>query len=101
MRGANLVKGLARHPLHLPLTDATIGVYTAPTVVAFLSAVGISERNTATASWLALVLGLIVAGPTALTELIDWLGLKWDVAGHRPAERRTRRATRAGPEGCA
>ena len=70
-----LVKGLPGHPLHPPLTDATIGIYTAATAFGVLSALGVSERNTATAWWLALVLGLIVTGPTAVTGLVDWLGL--------------------------
>jgi hypothetical protein len=42
-----------------------------------LSALGVSEGNMATAWWLALVLGLIVTGPTALSGLIDWLGITW------------------------
>lgn len=77
MRLSYLVKGLPGHPLHPPLTDATIGIYTAATVFGALSALGVSEENTATAWWLALVVGLIVTGPTALTGLIDWLGITW------------------------
>lgn len=68
----NPLRGLPGHPLHPPLTDATIGIYTAATVFGVLSALGVSERNTATAWWLALVLGLVVAGPTAITGLLDW-----------------------------
>ena len=75
MRLSYLVKGLPGHPLHPPLTDATIGIYTGATVLGVLGALGISERNTATASWLLLVLGLVVTGPTAVTGLIDWLGI--------------------------
>jgi uncharacterized membrane protein len=77
MRLSYLVKGLPGHPLHPPLTDATIGIYTAATVFGVLSALGVSEGNMATAWWLALVVGLIVTGPTALTGLIDWLGITW------------------------
>ncbi len=77
MKLTYLVKGLPGHPLHPPLTDATIGIYTAATTFAVLSAVGVSEGNMATAWWLALVIGLIVTGPTALTGLIDWLGISW------------------------
>ena len=77
MRLSYLVKGLPGHPLHPPLTDATIGIYTGATVFGVLSALGVSEENTATAWWLALVVGLIVTGPTALTGLIDWLGIRW------------------------
>jgi uncharacterized membrane protein len=77
MRLSYLVKGLPGHPLHPPLTDATIGIYTAAAVFGVLSAIGVSERNTATAWWLTLVIGLIVTVPTALTGLIDWLGIEW------------------------
>jgi uncharacterized membrane protein len=77
MKLSNLVKGLPGHPLHPPLTDATIGIYTGAAAFGVLSALGISERNMATAWWLALILGLIVTGPTALTGFIDWLGLSW------------------------
>jgi uncharacterized membrane protein len=69
------IKGLPGHPLHPPLTDVTVGIYTAATIFGVVSAVGLSEPSTATAWWLALVLGLIVTGPTALTGLIDWLGI--------------------------
>jgi hypothetical protein len=37
-----LIRGLPGHPLHLPLTDATIGAYTAPTVMGFASIVGVA-----------------------------------------------------------
>ncbi len=69
----NLLRGLPGHPLHPPLTDATIGIYTAATAFAVLSAIGVSEQNMATAWWLALVAGLAVTVPTALTGLTDWL----------------------------
>jgi uncharacterized membrane protein len=72
-----LIKGLPGHPLHPPLTDATIGIYTGATVFGVLSALGVSERNLATAWWLALVVGLVVTVPTALTGLADWLGITW------------------------
>lgn len=71
----NLLRGLPGHPLHPPLTDATIGSYTAATAFGVLSVLGVSETNTATAWWLLLVLGLVVTGPTAITGLVDWLGI--------------------------
>ena len=71
----NLIKGFPGHPLHPPLTDATIGVYTGATAFAVLSALGLSEENLATAWWLALVLGLVVTVPTALSGLVDWLDI--------------------------
>jgi uncharacterized membrane protein len=80
-----LVKGLPGHPLHPPLTDATIGIYTAATAFAVLSVLGVSERNTAIAWWLALIVGLVVTGPTAATGLMDWLGITWGTPMWRTA----------------
>jgi uncharacterized membrane protein len=80
-----LVRGLPGHPLHPPLTDATIGVYTAATALAVLSVLGVSEANTATAWWLVLVLGLIVTVPTALTGFADWLTISGDTPIWRTA----------------
>jgi uncharacterized membrane protein len=77
MKLSYLVKGLPGHPLHPPLTDATIGMYTAASAFGLLSALGVSERNTATAWWLALIAGLVVTGPTALAGLTDWLSITW------------------------
>ena len=68
-----LLRGLAGHPLHPPLTDATIGLYTFATGAAILSRLGVSDQNLATAWWLALVGGLIVTVPTAVTGFADWL----------------------------
>jgi uncharacterized membrane protein len=70
-----LFKGLAGHPLHPSLTDATIGAYTFATAMAVLSRLGVSEHNTATAWWLALVAGLVVTVPTAITGFVDWLDI--------------------------
>ena len=72
-----LIRGLPGHPLHPPLTDATIGIYTGAAAFGVLSALGVSERNLATAWWLALVAGLIVTVPTALSGLVEWLGIEW------------------------
>lgn len=71
-----LLKGPAGHPLHPPLTDATIGAYTFATVMAVLSRLGVSEHNTTTAWWLALIAGLAITSLTALTGFIDWLDIK-------------------------
>jgi uncharacterized membrane protein len=74
---SDLIRGLPGHPSHPPFTDATIGIYTAATAFGVLSALGVSEENLATAWWLALVLGLVVTLPTALTGFVDWLGISW------------------------
>jgi uncharacterized membrane protein len=73
LRLSYLVRGLPGHPLHPPLTDATIGAYTAATALGVLAAFGVSEANLTKAWWLALLVGLAVTGPTALTGLADWL----------------------------
>jgi uncharacterized membrane protein len=72
-----LFKGLPGHPIHPPLTDATIGIYTFATVAALADVVGISEKAAAHGWWLALILGLITTVFTALTGLIDWLDIEW------------------------
>ncbi len=71
-----LVRGQPGHPLHPPLTDATIGIYTLATAAGVLSALGVTEDNMAVAWWLALVLGLLATVPTALTGLLDWLQIE-------------------------
>ena len=77
MKLSYLWHGLPGHPLHPPLTDATIGTYTFATIAGFLEVVGITERNGAIGWWLGLVVGLIVSAPTALTGLADWLTITW------------------------
>lgn len=42
-----LISGTPGHPVHPPLTDATIGVYTFATIAAVLSALGIAEESAA------------------------------------------------------
>jgi uncharacterized membrane protein len=72
----NLLRGLAGHPSHPPLTDATIGIYTFAAAAAVLSKLGVAEEAFAQAWWLALVVGLIVSVFTALTGLLDWLQIE-------------------------
>jgi uncharacterized membrane protein len=72
-----LWKGLPGHPIHPPLTDATIGAYTAATVMGFASVVGVAHVAAAHGWWLALVVGLLVTVLTALTGFADWLTIEW------------------------
>jgi len=65
-----LWKGLPGHPIHPPLTDATIGAYTAATVMAFASVIGVAHVSAAHGWWLALVIGLLI---TALTATVFFL----------------------------
>jgi uncharacterized membrane protein len=85
MRLSVLWRGLAGHPLHPPLTDATIGIYTLATAMALLSRLGVSEGNTATVWWIALVAGLVTTVPTALTGFFDWLDISRGTALWRTA----------------
>lgn len=77
MKLSYLWHGLPGHPLHPPLTDATIGTYTFATVAALAEVLGITEDAGAYGWWIALIFGLIVTVPTALTGLADWLTIKW------------------------
>jgi uncharacterized membrane protein len=73
MKLSYLWRGLPGHPIHPPLTDVTIGTYTFATVAAFAEVTGITENAGAWGWWIALVFGLIMTVPTALTGLLDWL----------------------------
>ena len=77
MKLSYLWQGLPGHPLHPPLTDATIGTYTFATVAGFVEVVGITDNSGAYGWWIALILGLIFTVPTALTGLADWLTITW------------------------
>jgi uncharacterized membrane protein len=70
-----LVRGLAGHPLHPPLTDGAIGAYVAATVLACLGAAGIAEEALAKGWWIALLVGLGFGALAALTGLADWLSI--------------------------
>jgi uncharacterized membrane protein len=71
-----LYRGTPGHPLHPPLTDATIGIYTFATVAAVLSKLGIAEEEAAQGWALALIVGLVVSAPTALTGFADWVRIQ-------------------------
>jgi uncharacterized membrane protein len=75
VKSGYLIKGFPGHPLHPPLTDATIGAYTVSAALGFLGWLGVAEERLASGWWLALIVGLIVSAPTALTGLADWLGI--------------------------
>ncbi len=77
MKLSYLWKGLPGHPLHPPLTDATIGAYTAATVMAFASVIGVAHVSAAHGWWLALVIGLLITALTATTGFLDWITIEW------------------------
>jgi uncharacterized membrane protein len=72
-----ILHGKPGHPAHPPLTDATIGMFVLAAGLAVLGRAGIAEAKLGPAQWLALAGGLIVAAPTAVTGLADWLELEW------------------------
>jgi len=72
----DLVRGFPGHPSHPPLTDASIGAYTVGVAMLILGALGVERSQMAEGSLLAISGGLIVAVPTALTGLLDWLRLE-------------------------
>jgi uncharacterized membrane protein len=68
--------GLPGHPVHPPLTDATIGAYTFATVAALADVLDISDSAATHGWWLALIVGLVFTIPTALTGFLDWITIQ-------------------------
>jgi uncharacterized membrane protein len=77
MKLSYLWRGFPGHPIHPPLTDATIGTYTFATVAALAEVLGITENSGAYGWWIGLIAGLIFTVPTALTGVADWLTIEW------------------------
>jgi len=77
MQASYLVRGLPGHPLHPPLTDATIGAYTFAAVAGIASKAGLASSAFATAWWLALVVAIISSGLTIASGAADWLTISW------------------------
>src|SRR3954452_15755895 len=69
--------GLPGHPVHPPLTDATIGIFTFAAALAVIGYAGALDSAAGKACWLALIGGLIVAVPTGATRSADWVALSW------------------------
>src|SRR3954451_5004028 len=84
-KATGLLHGLPGHPLHPPLTDATIGMFVLAAGLAVLGALGGIEDAAGKACWLALIGGLVVAVPTAGTGFADWVRLEWGSARWRTA----------------
>lgn len=80
-----LIRGVPGHPLHPPLTDATIGMFVLAAGLSIIGTAGAVQLAAAKGMWLALIGGLIVAVPTALTGLVDWLSIPWGSARWRTA----------------
>ena len=73
-----LIKGAPGKPLHPPLTDVSIGAYTAGVAMLVAGAAGVQEEQLAHGALIAISVGLIVALPTAITGLLDWLDIPKD-----------------------
>lgn len=71
-----LVRGFPGKPLHPPLTDASIGAYTVGVAMLVAGALGLEEEQMAHGALIAISFGLILAVPTAITGLLDWLDLR-------------------------
>ena len=72
---STLVKGWAGKPSHPPLTDASIGAYTIGVAMLVAGKLGLQTPQMATGALIAISGGLLLAAPTALTGLLDWLDL--------------------------
>lgn len=70
-----LVKGFAGKPLHPPLTDVSIGAYTAGVAMLIAGAFGFEQPAMATGAVLAVGVGLLAAVPTVVTGLVDLFGI--------------------------
>jgi uncharacterized membrane protein len=77
MKLTYLLRGLPGHPLHPPLTDATIGAYTFAAVAAIASKAGLAAHAFAQAWWLALVVALCSSVLTVAAGLLDYLTITW------------------------
>ena len=71
-----LLRGLPGHPLHPPLTDATIGTYTFAVVAGLLDVLEVTDSAAAQAWWVALLVGILFSLPTAATGLADWVRIE-------------------------
>ena len=71
-----LVKGFPGKPSHPPLTDASIGAYTVGVAMLVAGKLGLQDRQMAYGALIAISGGLLLAAPTALTGLLDWLTIE-------------------------
>jgi uncharacterized membrane protein len=70
-----LIKGWPGKPSHPPLTDASIGAYTVGAAMLVAGKLGLQTPQMAAGALIAISGGLLLAAPTALTGLLDWLDL--------------------------
>jgi uncharacterized membrane protein len=70
-----MLRGWAGKPSHPPLTDASIGAYTVGVAMLVAGKLGLQTPQMAVGALIAISGGLLLAAPTALTGLLDWLRL--------------------------
>jgi uncharacterized membrane protein len=70
-----LLKGFPGKPLHPPLTDASIGAYTLGVAALIAGKAGLQTPQMSHAALIAISFGVLLAAPTAITGLIDWLDI--------------------------
>ena len=85
MRWTVPLKGFTGHPLHPPLTDVTIGALTVGTIAALLGWARVFTDVLAPTAVASLVIGLVFAIPTAVTGLVDLLGIRSDAPARTAA----------------
>lgn len=79
------VRGFRGHPLHPPLTDVSIGSYTVATIAVVIGGVGWQEPLMVGAGFVAMVVGLVAALPTAVTGFFDLLAIPRQAGARRTA----------------
>src|SRR5437763_7157463 len=72
----DLIRGWAGKPSHPPLTDASIGAYTVGVAMLVAGKLSLQTPQMAVGAEIAISGGLLLALPTALTGLLDWLGIE-------------------------
>lgn len=72
----DLIRGWPGKPSHPPLTDASIGAYTVGVAMLVAGKLGLQDRQMAYGALIAISGGLLLAAPTALTGLLDWLTIE-------------------------
>jgi uncharacterized membrane protein len=81
----SLIRGFPGKPLHPPLTDASIGSYTLGVVALVTGKAGLEPAEMSHAALIGISLGLLLAAPTAVTGLADWLDIPRDTPARRVA----------------
>jgi uncharacterized membrane protein len=81
----SLVRGFPGKPLHPPLTDASIGSYTLGAVALVAGKAGLETAAMSHAALIGISFGLLLAAPTAITGLVDWLDLPRDTPARKVA----------------